>query len=176
MLSRRYRSLLTVAALAAGLAASGCSGSGGLSNALNNFDPESLFNQKKPLPGDRKAVFPEGVPGVPQGVPPELTRGYQPPAEPPPVVEARPQRGSRTTSSRPQPPPGAGASQAHAAVPQQSQRLEPPPGASSASSRQAQRAPAPPPQSQPSEPPTGSAAPPPRPAPAWPDPAGVGTN
>ena len=33
------------------------------------------FNQKKPLPGERKAVFPEGVPGVPQGVPPEMVQG-----------------------------------------------------------------------------------------------------
>jgi len=36
-------------------------------------------------------VFESGVPGVPQGVPPELVKGYQQPAdEPPPVVQAKP--------------------------------------------------------------------------------------
>ena len=38
-----------------------------------------IFDNKKPLPGERRAVFPEGVPGVPQGVPPELVKGYQAP-------------------------------------------------------------------------------------------------
>jgi hypothetical protein len=41
-----------------------------------------LFNTKKKLPGDRKAVFPEGVPGVTQGIPPDLVKGnQQPPLE-----------------------------------------------------------------------------------------------
>ncbi len=41
-----------------------------------------LFNTKKKLPGDRKAVFPEGVPGVSQGIPSELVKGnQQPPVE-----------------------------------------------------------------------------------------------
>ena len=52
--------------------------------ACSDFDPTSLFdgdifNPKKPLPGERKALFPEGTPGVPQGVPPDLYKGYQPP-------------------------------------------------------------------------------------------------
>jgi hypothetical protein len=34
------------------------------------------LNQKKPLPGDRKPVFPEGVPGVRQGIPKEYQKGY----------------------------------------------------------------------------------------------------
>lgn len=46
-----------------------------------NFDPSDLvpdwFNSKKRLPGDRTAVFPDGVPGVSQGVPPELIKGNQ---------------------------------------------------------------------------------------------------
>lgn len=44
-----------------------------------NFDPDKLdvfgLNKKKPLPGDRKALFPEGVPGVAQGIPPEYLQG-----------------------------------------------------------------------------------------------------
>ena len=50
---------------------------------------ENLMDTKKPLPGERKPVFSDGVPGVPKGVPPELVRGYQaPPEAPAPVVEA----------------------------------------------------------------------------------------
>ena len=41
-----------------------------------------LFNTKKKLPGDRKAVFPQGVPGVSQGIPSDLVKGnQQPPVE-----------------------------------------------------------------------------------------------
>jgi hypothetical protein len=55
--------------------------------ACEDFDPTALFdsdifNTKKKLPGERKPVFPEGTPGVPQGVPQELVKGYQPPAAP----------------------------------------------------------------------------------------------
>ena len=46
------------------------------------FDPTDIFSSdmfdtKKKLPGERKAVFPEGTPGVSQGVPQELVKGYQ---------------------------------------------------------------------------------------------------
>ncbi len=50
-----------------------------------SFDPASLTDWipdgKKKLPGERKDVFPNGVPGVVQGVPPELVKGNQPPPE-----------------------------------------------------------------------------------------------
>ncbi len=61
-----------------------------------NFDPTDLmpdwFNSKKRLPGDRAAVFPDGVPGVSQGVPPELIKGNQqaPGAEQSPDLAAQP--------------------------------------------------------------------------------------
>ena len=47
------------------------------------FDPTDIFSSdmfgsKKKLPGERKPVFPEGTPGVAQGVPQELVKGYQP--------------------------------------------------------------------------------------------------
>jgi hypothetical protein len=53
----------------------------------SSFDPTAvfdmeIFNTKKKLPGERKPVFPEGTPGVPQGVPQELVKGYQDPAAP----------------------------------------------------------------------------------------------
>ena len=49
-----------------------------------NFDPDNLdifhLNEKKKLPGERREVFPAGVPGVVQGVPPEYLKGNQPAA------------------------------------------------------------------------------------------------
>jgi len=50
-----------------------------LADQMQDLLPD--FSNKKPLPGDRKAVFPEGVPGVPQGVPPELMKGSQTPPD-----------------------------------------------------------------------------------------------
>lgn len=62
--------LLSVLVLAAP-ALSGCA----------NFDPDNLdifgLNEKKKLPGERKDLFPEGVPGVSQGIPPEYRMGAQ---------------------------------------------------------------------------------------------------
>ena len=47
-----------------------------------NFDPQDwlagdFFNNKKPLPGERKDLFPGGVPGVSRGVPQDLVKGNQ---------------------------------------------------------------------------------------------------
>jgi len=51
----------------------------------SSFDPTDIMDnlfaeQKKPLPGERKELFPGGTPGVSQGLPAELVKGYQPPA------------------------------------------------------------------------------------------------
>ena len=50
-----------------------------------NFDPDKLdvfgLNEKKKLPGERKDLFPGGVPGVTQGIPPEYVKGNHPPPE-----------------------------------------------------------------------------------------------
>jgi hypothetical protein len=51
---------------------------GGCAGGLGSFDPTDLLDfldTKKKLPGDRKPVFPEGVPGLEQGVPKELYKG-----------------------------------------------------------------------------------------------------
>jgi hypothetical protein len=80
-------------ALALGLALTGCSG---------DMDPATWFpDGKKKLPGERRELFPEGVPGVTQGVPPELIRGNPahqtavdaaaPQAQPPSPQAAEPQ-------------------------------------------------------------------------------------
>ena len=54
-------------------------------SGCTNFDPDSLdifkLNEKKKLPGERKELFPGGVPGVTQGIPPEYMKGNQPPPE-----------------------------------------------------------------------------------------------
>ena len=85
------RNFFTAAALVSAVALGGC-------DTLGNFDPldklsdlDIMGSSKKPLIGERRQVFPEGTPGVPQGVPPDMVKGYQPPPEaPPPVVEAKP--------------------------------------------------------------------------------------
>jgi hypothetical protein len=92
-MEQAMRRILTAAALISGLALAGC-------DSINGFDPldklsdlDIMGTSKKPLVGERRPVFDTGVPGVPQGVPPEMVKGYQPPAEaPPPVVEAKPVR------------------------------------------------------------------------------------
>ncbi|HEY4143091.1 MAG TPA: hypothetical protein VGM57_16855 [Pseudolabrys sp.] len=62
----------------------------------SNFDPDSLdvfgLNEKKKLPGERRAVFPEGVPGVSQGIPPEYLQGNQPPPDTAQVIPAEPEK------------------------------------------------------------------------------------
>jgi hypothetical protein len=78
--------ILTAAALAGVLVLGGCS----TFDPVDMFQDWDLLGSKKPLPGERRAVFPEGVPGVPQGVPPEMQKGYQAPVDPPPpVIEAK---------------------------------------------------------------------------------------
>src|SRR5438128_11636456 len=69
--SQRLISLAVLVALSGALA--GCNGGG-----IANFDPSDLMDfmdTKKKLPGERKAVFPEGVPGLEQGVPKDLYKG-----------------------------------------------------------------------------------------------------
>jgi hypothetical protein len=71
---RRSQRLIAAAVLISLCGAlAGCGGGG-----MSSFDPTDLLDfldTKKKLPGDRKPVFPEGVPGVEQGVPKELYKG-----------------------------------------------------------------------------------------------------
>jgi len=71
---------------------SGCSG-GGFSLDPDKLD-FSIFDTKQKLAGERKEVFPGGVPGVTPGVPPELVKGYHEQADAPPpeqkAAEAKP--------------------------------------------------------------------------------------
>ena len=76
---RRLQFLISAAILVAlSGALTGC-------GTIAGYDPTDLLDildTKKKLPGDRKPVFPEGVPGLQPGVPRELYRGSA--AEPPP--------------------------------------------------------------------------------------------
>jgi hypothetical protein len=70
---RRTQRLIAACVLLAFSGALGGCSSGG-------FDPSDLLDfldTKKKLPGDRKPVFPEGVPGLEQGVPRDLYKGAQ---------------------------------------------------------------------------------------------------
>ena len=107
--------VLTSAVLLFGLALAGC----------DSFDPLDKFQDwdlmstsKTPLKGERRPVFDNGVPGVPQGVPPELVKGYQPPAEEPPCNASRPAQSTlgrlrKRSSSIGINPPGTTHSQFH---------------------------------------------------------------
>lgn len=72
----RQRALVAGLLLATGMALAGCQPED-MINKVTDMIPDN----KKPLPGERREVFPQGVPGVPQGVPPELMKGYQPAPE-----------------------------------------------------------------------------------------------
>ena len=74
--------------------------------SMGNFDPSDLLDfldTKKKLPGERKPVFPDGVPGLEQGVPKDLYRGArqqddpnaQAAVAPPPVEEPKSKRGAK---------------------------------------------------------------------------------
>src|SRR5437588_4172000 len=68
--SQRLIAAAVVITLSGALA--GCAG------GMSSFDPSDLLDfldTKKTLPGERKPVFPEGVPGLEQGVPKELYKG-----------------------------------------------------------------------------------------------------
>jgi hypothetical protein len=109
-----HRLVLITSLLAFGVALSGCS----------SFDPSEWFNTKKPLPGERKNVFPQGVPGVPQGVPPELVEGYTPPVEP--VPEPLPVQEQPKAKPRPKPRPKVAAAPRPVPAPRQQQQTQQP--------------------------------------------------
>ena len=59
------------------------------------------FGNKKKLPGERRAVFPEGVPGVTKGIPPELMKGHQEPVEPDLTAAAQPTQAAAVKEEKP---------------------------------------------------------------------------
>jgi hypothetical protein len=114
-------------------------------SACDSLDSIEIFDSKKKLVGDRKPVFPEGVPGVSSGVPPELVKGYHEPeggtldpakaaaeaaAEPAKPKKPKPAPAQRTASKpapKPQAPPDpyAAATPTRAAAPEPAQQPAP---------------------------------------------------
>jgi hypothetical protein len=89
-MTRLVRMASVASALAFLLPLAGCS----------NFDPQDILenimsSQKKPLEGERKPLFPTGTPGVRQGMPPDLVKGYQAPADQPDETAQAPTEGTK---------------------------------------------------------------------------------
>lgn len=151
-------------ALCGALALSGCA------NGNFELDPAYWFpDGKTKLAGDRREVFPGGVPGVSQGVPAELVRGspqqqaeqqqaLAPVQEAKPEVQEKPKPRPKKVVARPRPAPAPEAEP----QPQPAQRAAPPSSGWG-----------PPPQQQPQQPQAQQQQPPP--ASAWPAPPGSGT-
>jgi hypothetical protein len=93
-------------AAAIGVSVAGC-------DSITDLLDVDFLNTKKKLPGERKPVFPEGVPGVAQGVPAEYQKGYDPQAAqaaPDPAAAAvqkvEPDKGAKPkTAAKPKPKP-----------------------------------------------------------------------
>jgi hypothetical protein len=85
MRSQRLIAAAIVIALSGALA--------GCSTGFSNFDPSDLLDwldTKKKLPGERKPVFPQGVPGLEQGVPKDLYKGAAQQQDAPAVAATQP--------------------------------------------------------------------------------------
>jgi hypothetical protein len=74
---KRLAGTVLVAALSLPLA--GCGGFGSWDFDPMDYMPGDIFNSKKKLEGERRPVFPEGVPGMARGIPQELIKGSEPP-------------------------------------------------------------------------------------------------
>ena len=124
----------------------------GCSSNVNSFDPMDWLDwidTKKKLQGERKPVFPDGVPGLEQGVPKSLYKGAQEQADanaaaaaaapppPPPPPEAKPKK----TAKKKQPPATAGTDPA--AVPEEDPTAAAPPAPKKKIVRQRTTAPPP---------------------------------
>jgi hypothetical protein len=114
---RSQRLIATAVVVALSGALAGCAG------GMGSFDPSDLLDfldTKKKLPGERKPVFPDGVPGLEQGVPKDLYKGSRQEqidqqnaeaaaAAAPPAEEPKAKRGAKsgkppvTASRAPQP-------------------------------------------------------------------------
>ncbi len=102
MTATRRVSRLLAAAIAVCIAGvlGGCS-----SLPTPSWDPTDIFDfldTKKRAPGERKPVFPEGVPGISQGVPKDMVRGS---AESRAAAEAQAAAAQRPVETQPPAPP-----------------------------------------------------------------------
>src|SRR3954453_10326798 len=88
----------------------------GCSRGFGGWDPSDLLDfldTKKKLPGERKPVFPDGVPGLEQGVPKELykssaqerqdKKNAEAPASAPPAQEPKSKNSAKSRTKGKQP-------------------------------------------------------------------------
>jgi hypothetical protein len=76
---------------------------GGCSSGISNWDPTDLLDfldTKKKLPGERKPVFPGGVPGLEQGVPKDLYKGANQQQEVPAAAAVQPEEPRQKTAAK----------------------------------------------------------------------------
>ena len=78
---------------------------GGMLAGCDSLDTFQIFDSKKKLPGERQPVFPNGVPGVTQGIPPELVKGYQEQPQPDPAAAAAAATAEKIDPPKPEPKP-----------------------------------------------------------------------
>jgi outer membrane biosynthesis protein TonB len=104
---------------------------GGMLAGCDTFETFQLFDTKKKLPGERQPVFPNGVPGVTQGIPPELVKGYQEQPTPDPAAAAAAATAEKIEPPKPQPKPKPKPKPRTAAAPQPAAQPQaaPPPAA-----------------------------------------------
>jgi hypothetical protein len=103
---RSQRLIATAVVIALSGVLAGCAG------GMSSFDPSDLLDfldTKKKLPGERKPVFPEGVPGLEQGVPKDLYKGSRQEqldqqnaaaAAAPPAEEPKSKRGAKAAKGK----------------------------------------------------------------------------
>jgi hypothetical protein len=130
----------------------GCGGGG-----MSSFDPSDLLDfldTKKKLAGDRKPVFPEGVPGLEQGVPKDLYKGTVEdrlrdeqqaavapvPAEPKPQAAPKPKAAPKAKVKRKPETPAAAPADQDAASPDDEAAPAPAPAPPPKPAKRAQRA------------------------------------
>jgi len=133
---RPARLVLAAVVVAAGPMLSACDSANSFVNAMENFE---LWDSKKKLQGERKPVFPEGVPGVATGVPPEMVRGYREPEQGGPVDPVRSAAEATAADQSPKPKPKP---QRTASKPPPKPQAPPDPYAQAAPARTAAPAPA----------------------------------
>jgi hypothetical protein len=95
MRSQRLIAAAIVIALSGALA--------GCSSGITNWDPTDLLDfldTKKKLPGERKPVFPGGVPGLEQGVPKDLYKGANQQQEVPAVAAVQPEEPKQKNAAK----------------------------------------------------------------------------
>jgi hypothetical protein len=132
---RPARLVLAAVVVAAGPMLSACESANSFVSAMENFE---IWDSKKKLQGERKPVFPEGVPGVATGVPPEMVRGYREPEQGGPVDPVRSAaEATAADQSKPKPKP-----QRTASKPPPKPQAPPDPYAQAAPPRTAPAAPA----------------------------------